>query len=145
MDSVAAPLVCKPIETEKLAVAMPPDHPLGRKSSVYISDLAEEPLITCPREISPTYFDAILGQFKAAKAQFNAPHSARSISSQIAMVACGVGLAIVPQSFMDFETRAVTYRVLEDSVKVTTTAAVWNTERPTEIIEEFISLVEPAQ
>ena len=45
----------------------------------------------------------------------------------------------------DRNVRAVSYRVLEDSVEVTTTAAVWHSERPTDVIENFISLIEPPQ
>ncbi len=142
-DTVDAPLICKPMERERLAVAMPPDHPLRIKDTVCIEDLTDIPLVTCAREISPAYFDEIQAQFRHADMPFVAPHTAKSIASQIAMVACGVGLALVPRSFVDFESDAVAYRPLNGSVEVTTTAAVWNMERPTEVVEKFISLVEP--
>lgn len=141
-ETVTEPLVCKPIVCEKLAVAMWPDHPLAEKKSVRVEDLAKEALVTCPREISPAYFDAILYHFQQSSLPFKAPHYAKSIASQIAMVACGVGLAIVPLSFIDFTAKEVVYRPLENSKEVVTTAAVWNKNRETEAMLRFISIIE---
>lgn len=142
IESVADPLICKPIVREKLAVAVWPDHPLAQNTTISMQDLAQEALVMCPREISPAYFDAIYSHFQQAGVPYKAPHSAKSIASQIAMVTCGVGLAIVPRSFMHFEAENVEYRPLDNSAEVVTTAAVWNGNRETEAMHRFISIIE---
>jgi DNA-binding transcriptional LysR family regulator len=72
-----------------------------------------------------------------------APHVANSIMSQIAMVACRVGVAIVPNSFTEFEKSRVIYRNISPMSDVVTAAAVWNEKRASDEIREFIALADP--
>jgi DNA-binding transcriptional LysR family regulator len=144
-ETVARPLVCKPILREKLAVALWSEHPLAQSQTVQLADLASEGLVMCPRAISPHYFDAIQGHFQAAGLSLKSPHSANSIISQIAMVSCQVGIAIIPKSFAGYDTANVVYRDLESGAEVVTAAAVWNERRHSPIIEQFISIVAESQ
>jgi hypothetical protein len=58
----------------------------------------ELPWIWLPRSISPDYHDQVVACCLAADFAPEARHTARSITSQLAMVACGLGVAIVPES-----------------------------------------------
>jgi DNA-binding transcriptional LysR family regulator len=126
---------------EKLTVAMWPEHELAKSDRVSLVDLAKESLVMCPRAISPPYFDAIQGHFQAVGLSLKSPHSANSIVSQIAMVSCQVGVAIIPRSFAGFDAANVVYRDLESDAEVVTAAAVWHERRHSPIIEKFIAIV----
>ena len=139
-ELVAEPLVCQPLVREKLVLAVWPGHPLEKKPNIGFSDLKGEPLVMCPRSISPGYFDAIHRCFRKEDVVLRAPHLANSIVSQIAMVACGVGVAIVPSSFSDFESSKVIYREISPASEVVTAAAVWNRNRAWKEIKDFIAL-----
>nr|WP_298099231.1 LysR family transcriptional regulator [uncultured Shinella sp.] len=140
-ENVAKPLACKPMIRERLMVVMRPEHALSRYQEISLQDVAKEALVMCPRNISPAYFDAINRQFTDVGLSLKVPHFARSIMSQIAMVSCGLGLAIVPKSFTNFETNKVIYRPLDSKAEVVTTAAVWNEERVTPAMLRFIEIV----
>ena len=49
-----------------------------------------------PRRISPDYHDEVVASCRAAGFAPDARHLARSINSQLAMVGCGLGVALVP-------------------------------------------------
>ena len=57
---------------------------------------AEMRWIWLPRRISPDYHDEVVASCRAAGFAPDARHLARSINSQLAMVACGLGVALVP-------------------------------------------------
>jgi DNA-binding transcriptional LysR family regulator len=50
-----------------------------------------------PRSISPDYHDQVVACCRAAGFAPDARHVARSITSQLAMVDCGLGVALVPE------------------------------------------------
>lgn len=141
-EMVASPLVCQPLVRENLMLAVWPGHPLEKKSKITFSDLDGEGMVMCPRSISPEYFDSIQRCFRDEGVVLRAPHVANSIVSQIAMVACRVGIAIVPNSFTDFETSRVVYREITPESLVVTAAAVWNEKRESDEIKEFIALAD---
>ena len=42
-----------PLVREKLSLAIPHDHPLSKRDQIKLSELTREPMVFCPREISP--------------------------------------------------------------------------------------------
>lgn len=59
---------------------------------------ADLPWVWLPREISPDYHDMVVACCRAAGFSPLARHTARSITSQLTMVASGLGVALVPGS-----------------------------------------------
>lgn len=58
---------------------------------------AREPWIWLPREISPDYHDQVVACCRRAGFAPTVTNTAGSIVSQLAMVACGIGVALVPE------------------------------------------------
>ena len=139
-EMVAKPLVCQPLVKENLVLAVWPEHSLAKKREIRFSDLDGEGLVMCPRSVSAEYFDSIYRCFRNEGVILRAPHIANSIVSQIAMTACRVGVAIVPNSFTGFESARVVYREILPASQVVTAAAVWNERRHSREIREFIAL-----
>ena len=63
-----------------------------------LQSVADLPWIWLPRAISPDYHDQVVACCRAAGFSPQARHTARSITSQLAMVASGLGVALVPES-----------------------------------------------
>jgi DNA-binding transcriptional LysR family regulator len=55
-----------PLSEDRLAVALPKDHPLAAKESISLQSLADETLVMASRDVSPVYFDYLVGQCKAS-------------------------------------------------------------------------------
>jgi DNA-binding transcriptional LysR family regulator len=87
-------LAWRPLVTERLKLAVPQDHRLGRRKRVRLADAAEEPFVM----LKPAYEFRALTEDLCHQAGFE-PHNAfeaEDISSVRALVAAGLGVAVVP-------------------------------------------------
>jgi DNA-binding transcriptional LysR family regulator len=63
-----------------------------------------------------------------------------SVASQLAFVACGQGVAIVPSALENMNTNGVSIRPLTDSVEVVTIAVAWNKNRPNASVDALVDI-----
>lgn len=126
-----------PLNEERLAVALPKDHPLASSSRVRLAALADEKFIMFSREVSPDYFDNLTAACRTTDFTPRIVHVVRSVASQVAFVGCGQGVALVPLSMRKVAPENVVIRPLRDNVKVVTAALAWNKSRPNVLVEEF--------
>jgi DNA-binding transcriptional LysR family regulator len=102
---------------------------------------AELPWIWLPRSISPDYHDQVVAYCRAAGFAPDARHLARSIYSQLAMVASGLGVALVPAGAAhrpeDPAASRIRFVRLEHSATIDL-AAVWRRET-SPLVEGFIA------
>lgn len=78
---------------------LPTGHRLAAdRGPLDLAGLADDPWIWLPREISPDYHDDMAATCRAAGFSPRTRHLAHSIASQIALVGCGLGVTIVPET-----------------------------------------------
>lgn len=130
-----------PLAEDRLAVALPKDHPLAAQPHVRLSSLAGEQLVISSRQVSPVYFDHLMSVCRSHGMTPRVLHEVRSVTSQIAYVGCGQGVALVPSSTHKLAPENVTVRPLKEKVMVVTAALLWNTKRFHPIVEEAVSLL----
>ena len=117
---LATPPDCRrlTLRREPFVLAVPATWPTQAEGPADLASAAQMPWIWLPRGISPDYHDQVVACCRAADFAPDARHTARSITSQLAMVACGLGVALVPESasaapavtgvrFLDLERPAV--------------------------------------
>jgi DNA-binding transcriptional LysR family regulator len=97
---LAAPPDCERVtlRQEEFVLAVPADWATGADGAWDLASTAGLPWIWLPRSISPDYHDQVVASCRAAGFAPDARHVARSITSQLAMVASGLGVALVPES-----------------------------------------------
>ena len=82
---------------DRFAAALPLHHSASDATGpLDLADLAGDPWVWLHRQISPDYHDAMATMCRAAGFSPVPAHWARSVTSQIAMVACGLGVTVVP-------------------------------------------------
>lgn len=128
-----------PLTEDRLAVAMPMDHRLAAHSRVSLQALQSEPLIMSSRQVSPIYFDTLVSVCRSHGFAPRVFHEVRSVTSQIAYVGCGQGLALVPASMRRLAPENVLVRPLKEKVIVATAALAWNTKRYHPMVEVAVS------
>jgi DNA-binding transcriptional LysR family regulator len=128
-----------PLTEDRLAVALPADHPLAARSRISLASLANEPLVMFARRLSPVYFDNLIATCRASGFSPRVLHEVRSVASQIAFVSCGQGIALVPASLKKVAPGNVVLRSLSQRLNVVTTAVAWNTARPNPLVEGLIT------
>lgn len=130
-----------PLVREKLVLALPKDHPLSERGQLKLGDLAREPMVFCPREISPSYFDRILAICRAQGLSPRVDFEARSITSQLAFVACGTAVGLVPESMRSDENASIRFLPVEGDTNIVTSAIAWNENSRNPAVGEFVAMV----
>ena len=92
-----------------------------------------------PRSISPDYHDQVVACCRAAGFAPDARHVARSITSQLAMVDCGLGVALVPEGAAHRPDDGVRFLRIERSATIEL-AAVWRRETDA-LVDGFVTHV----
>jgi DNA-binding transcriptional LysR family regulator len=124
-----------PRAEDRLAVALPKDHALAALSRVSLRSLATESLVMSSRERSPVYFDLLTSVCRSHGFNPRVLHEVRSITSQIAYVGCGQGVALVPSSMRKLAPESVVVRPLKERIMVVAAALAWNANRYHPMVE----------
>lgn len=127
-----------PLSEDRLAVAMPKDHPLAASEAIELKTLADETLVMASRDVSPVYFDYLVGLCKASGFAPRIVHQVRSVTAQVAFVSCGQGIALVPTSMDKLAPENVLVRPLQPEVKVVTTAMAWHGVNGNSLVDAMI-------
>jgi len=83
---------------DSICLAVAPTHPLAGRRTVTLSEVAREPLITYSRKDYPEAHEHLAAMFAAIKSKPRITEEHDSVSSLIAAVESGAGVAIAPQS-----------------------------------------------
>lgn len=130
-----------PLTEDRLAVAIPRDHPLAARTRLTLANLVDEPMVMSSRQVSPNYFDYLIGVCKAHGLSPRVLHEVRSVTSQIAFVSCGQGVALVPASMKKLAPANVILKTLTPRLSVVTAAVVWNGARANPLVEALLALL----
>ena len=106
-----AGLVFETIYSEQLVAALPQSHPLNKKRSLKLSDLANEPFILQPRPPSP-HTDNTIQIFANAGFTPQIVQTVEEIHTALGLVAAGIGITLLPSSIQNMQNRGIEYRNL---------------------------------
>jgi DNA-binding transcriptional LysR family regulator len=82
------------IQTNALGVALPADHPMAKRMTVAVSDLAGEGFVVVPNSSSSPGFGALYVLCKKAGYEPRVIQEVSSISSQLNLVSVGMGIGL---------------------------------------------------
>jgi DNA-binding transcriptional LysR family regulator len=100
----------EPLRQEKLVALLPEDHPLAAQSSVRIENLRSEPLIIPAKRARPYAYDLVMAYFATADCVPRIIQETTEKPAILAMVAAGIGVALVPDWMTDIGHKGVCYR-----------------------------------
>ena len=127
---LSTPRGCKrrTLKSEVFVLAAPAPWDLPSDLANDLALAADLPWIWIPRDRTPDYHDQVAASCRAAEFAPQAQHIAQSIDSQLAMVAAGLGVALVPESYLR-EDKSATIRVVRfrHSTSIDL-AAIWRDE-----------------
>jgi DNA-binding transcriptional LysR family regulator len=140
---VAKVLERRPIYTEGLALVLPADHPLARRSDIDLRDLAEEPMVSFSREHRSALFDSLVAACMNAGFSPRLVHVARHPVSMFQMVRQGLGICIVPESFAALAGDGLSVIRLPATAGRIQIDAVWRAERAAGPLQRVLAHVLP--
>jgi DNA-binding transcriptional LysR family regulator len=125
------------VAQEPLVLALPESHPLARRKALRLQDVWAQPLVTFPRRIVPSLFDAIFGMYHDAGKLSVVAQEAIQMQTIVNLVSAGLGVAWVPASVQQFQRPGVVYRQVQGAVPGCETSLVWQRSSPA--LERFIA------
>ena len=123
-----------------LVVALPDGDALAARQAVDLAALEGRPFIVIPRAISPAYFDRFA---EACAAEGFSPTVAREVTSalaQLALVASGLGVALVSAGMARLAPPGVVFRPLAKPVPTVGVALAWNEERESAVVRAMVAV-----
>ncbi len=127
-----------------MCVAVAPAHPLAKLKAITLPQVARESLIGYTRKDYPEYHADIGKLFTAvgSKPRFTEEHEGGH--SLIAAVEAGRGVALVPSSLTCMVGGRLKLIPLKPALPPIPVGAVWLKENDSELVEQFITCLQPA-
>jgi DNA-binding transcriptional LysR family regulator len=133
-----------PLRHDHFVAAVPLGHPHAEPADepLDLAELATDPWVWIPRDISPGYHDEVVTACRRAGFSPDAGHQATTIATQLAMVACGIGVAIAP-SLVAAGRRDLATRRLRDPAPLIALSLLVG-EHPDPLVDHFVATVSTA-
>lgn len=105
-------LVVEVVREEPLVVAMPTQHPLAGARAISLRQLSDEPFISYPSNPPSSVYSVVMEACRRAGFVPAVRHELSETASMVAMVAAGLGIALVPESVRQLRINGATFRRL---------------------------------
>lgn len=129
------------IDREPLLLALPSGHPLATRRNLRLAEVADQPFVAQPRELAATLYDRLVQL--AARSDFH-PHirqHAQQLNGLLALVAAGIGLALVPATMRAVRLAGVSYVPLLEPEAYLLLAVASRANDTSPVLNQFLSTV----
>lgn len=127
---------------EPYVLAIPEDHPFKEQERVNIRELEKEPLIFNQRIAQPALYSSLIGSFHKAGFMPNIVQEVNTEQSTVALVATGLGCALVPASSSTDHRSGVIFRPLDGELPQWEITALWKPKSECALLKKFLDVVE---
>jgi DNA-binding transcriptional LysR family regulator len=122
---------------EPLAAFLPSDHPLASRKVLGPAELAQEALVSFPRELNPSLAASLGAQIERAGYRFRGVHETGGSNARdcVLAVAAGSGVALLPHRLKEVADAGphLLRRPLEPPLEMPETVLAWRTSPPAEL------------
>ncbi|GAA1897516.1 LysR substrate-binding domain-containing protein [Williamsia serinedens] len=130
------------LKTESLVLALPADHRLAGEPALSVADLAHDDFVLYSDAHSAVN-DAVVRSCRAAGFAPRRAHEAPGTAVLLALVAAGLGVAIVPESVRRLTLDGVVLRDL-DGAETIDLAVAWSRDRRSAQVESLLAVLRDA-
>ncbi|MFC3337162.1 LysR family transcriptional regulator [Paracandidimonas soli] len=100
---------------EPLVAVLSTAHPLARRKTIRLKDLAGEPFIFYPRKVGTGIYDAVVQACQSCGFSPEVRFEVPQMTSVITFVAAGMGVSLVPQTMRQLRAEGVKYISIADA------------------------------
>jgi DNA-binding transcriptional LysR family regulator len=138
MRAVPPHLLCQPLAADHFVCCLPERHALARQPAVALTALAQENFVMFARDVAPANHDNVIALFHRAGIHPRTRHAARQWFTVAALVALGMGVALVPASLAQAGVRGVRFVPIEGLRHPTEGVLAWHEESETPALRAFL-------
>lgn len=132
-------LMSKLLIKESLIVAVPAEHARAGDTHVRMADLAKDSYVFITRACAPTYYDTLMAICREAGFTPRVGQEAGEWQTVLALVAAGLGVAIVPASLRNWQRPGVAYLEIRPRTGEVPLNLVWRSEEPQPLVDAFVA------
>ncbi|NWB11119.1 LysR family transcriptional regulator [Pseudomonas sp. D5002] len=130
---------------EPILLALPADHPNAEDAAIELKDFAGADFVFTPQALGSGYHHQLIALCEAAGFSPRVVQEADQLPTLIGLVACGFGVALVPQSIARSMPRdKVAFVPLTAASSSIGLYLNWNTDNPSPLAGHFFSLLDEA-
>jgi len=122
-----------------ICLAVAPKHPLARLRAVTLAQAAQQPLIAYDRKEYPEYYDTMEKSFLTAHTRLRIAEEHDSVTSLIAAVESGRGVALVPSCLACMVGPRLKLLDLNPALDPIVVGAAWRKEATNPLVEKFLA------
>ena len=137
----APQLTCRLLARTGFLLALPERHRLAREAVVDLTDLASESFVTYPQASQSVVNEVVLRSCHAAGFSPRREHEAAETSTLLALVAAGLGVALVPESVRALRLDGVVYTDVIGTEGLGLGLA-WRTDNDSPLLARFLAAVD---
>lgn len=131
----------RPIASEALVVAVPERHRLADAGTVRIEQLRHEDFIVYAATLGSVVNDAVVRSCLAAGYYPHRAYEVTETSAALALVAAGLGVAVLPDSIRSAPREGVVCKVIEDALTVRLDLA-WREDDDSPLLRNLLNVLE---
>lgn len=128
-------------DREPLLAVLPRAHPLAGRSEILLSDLAGEPWIMFPRANSAPIYDRVIAVCHKAGFSPHVVQEAGPIHTRLGLVAAGVGVHMVQQSWRQMPYPGVVYLPTRPTATMRL-SCYWRRRNPNPVLKPFLEILD---
>ncbi|WP_298224718.1 LysR family transcriptional regulator [Acidocella sp.] len=149
-EALPAVLTYRRLLREKLVAAVPEDWiTTGRlfpgAHGLAPQQVIEAPLIIFPQPMAPSFYDLVLGYYRAHGAEPRIAQPAIQMQTIISLVSAGLGLALVPASLRHLARTGVRYLDLQGDAPVLETGLAWRRDETAPVLARLLDVAADIQ
>ena len=137
-DRIGAPLQTRLMSSERFVACLPEGHAQAARRNVRLASLADDPFVLFARSASPDYYARIIDMCHAAGFVPRVRHEVRHWLSVVAVVAQGMGVAVVPAPLQRSGVKGAVFKPLADATVPSSVFCAWNAERDQPARDRFL-------
>lgn len=129
---------------EPYVMALPEGHELAGKDRLRLADVHGRSLILFPRDSHARLYDAIISALHRAGATPELLHAGLLKHATVALVAAGLGMALLPESMSRAPRPGVAYRPLEEGLPRIVYQLAWKRGGDSPLVKRFVQVMAEA-
>jgi DNA-binding transcriptional LysR family regulator len=126
------------VARDRLMVAVPGSCKLAGRTRVDLKDLASWPAIMPAGHSSSGFYEQVRMAYQMAGVRPERVHYTRLLQTGLLLVAAGLGVSLVPESFQSIHVRGVVYKKLQVEPPLCELVAAWRRDNPSPLLNRFI-------
>lgn len=134
------PLAGLALTGDTLVCCLPVTHPLANEKAVNLKQLAHENFVMFARDVAPANHDNVIAVFSRAGIHPRTRHAARQWLTVVALVAAGMGVALVPASIAKAGINGARLLPIRGMAPRTVGVLAWNTGRGLAVLDSFVEV-----